>query len=232
MGGRWHHRTPHHDYARPAIKPAVQPSRRATHRRVRFSLYHRIVAADGRSGLIIYSDLGNDDRDVVADVSYLFVDWLDSAAVFVTALSVGGIVCIASSNGGTTSQDLKTGFLIGSTPKYQQIAIVIGSLASALVLGPVLMKLNDSGMVYVPVAGNKDFTFASSFRANPADYEKDASGNPKREHLSGAQAGSDTTQYFVYHKTNTENGPAGRYLVDEVGTPVYLADPGIKWRLR
>src|SRR5437868_8860622 len=37
---------------------------------------------------------------------------------FVTALSIGGIVCIASSNGGTTSQDLKTGFLVGSTPKY------------------------------------------------------------------------------------------------------------------
>src|SRR5205823_8167455 len=92
---------------------------------------------------------------------------------FVTALSIGGIVCVASSNGGTTSQDLKTGFLVGSTPKYQQIAILMGTLASALVLGPVLMKLNDSGTVYVPVAGNKDFSFASTFHPDPADYEKD-----------------------------------------------------------
>jgi len=157
---------------------------------------------------------------------FLLVGWT-APPYFVTALSIGGIVCVASSNGGTTSQDLKTGFLVGSTPKYQQIAILMGTLASALVLGPVLMKLNDSGTVYVPVAGNKDFTFASTLHADPADYEKDASGKPKRERLSGVQAGSDTSEYFVYHKTNTENGPAGRYLVNDDGTPVYLADPGI-----
>ena len=157
---------------------------------------------------------------------FLLIGWT-APPYFVTALSIGGIVCIASSNGGTTSQDLKTGFLVGATPKYQQIAILIGALASALVLGPVLMKLNDSGTVYVPVAGNTDFAFTSSFRANPAEYEKDGSGQPKRERLGGAQAGSDANEYFVYHKTTTENGPAGRYLVNNDGTPVYLADPGI-----
>ena len=41
-------------------------------------------------------------------------------------------MCIAASNGGTTSQDLKTGFLVGSTPRKQQIAILVGALASAL----------------------------------------------------------------------------------------------------
>ncbi len=66
---------------------------------------------------------------------FLIVGWT-APPYFVTALSIGGIVCIASSNGGTTSQDLKTGFLIGSTPKYQQIAILIGTLASCLVIGP------------------------------------------------------------------------------------------------
>ncbi len=157
---------------------------------------------------------------------FLLIGWT-APPYFVTALSIGGIVCIASSNGGTTSQDLKTGFLVGATPKYQQIAILIGALASALVLGPILMKLNDSGTVYMPVTANKDFAFTSAFHANPAEYEKDSSGQPKRERLAGAQAGSDTNEYFVYHKTTTENGPAGRYLVNDDGTPVYLADPGI-----
>src|SRR6185369_13438362 len=68
---------------------------------------------------------------------------------YVTALSIGGIVCIAASNGGTTSQDLKTGFLVGATPKYQQIAILVGALASALILGPILLRLNDTATVYV-----------------------------------------------------------------------------------
>lgn len=157
---------------------------------------------------------------------FLVIGWT-APPYFVTALSIGGIVCIASSNGGTISQDLKTGFLVGSTPKLQQIAILIGTLASCLVLGPILMKLNQSGTVYVPVAGNPDFTFASSFQANPADYLKDGNGQAKRERLSGAQAGGDANDYFVFHKTTSENGPAGRYLVNNDGSPVYLADPGI-----
>ncbi len=67
---------------------------------------------------------------------FLALGWTASDPYFVTALSIGGIVCIAASNGGTTSQDLKTGFWVGSTPRKQQIAILIGAFASALVLGP------------------------------------------------------------------------------------------------
>jgi putative OPT family oligopeptide transporter len=157
---------------------------------------------------------------------FLIIGWT-APPFFVTALSIGGIVCIASSNGGTTSQDLKTGFLVGSTPKYQQVAILVGALASAIVLGPILLQLNQSGTVYIPVANNKDFAFPAGYHADPEKYEKDSSGQPKREHLSGAQAGEDVKDYFVYHKTSPENGPAGRYLVDDQGRPVYLADPGI-----
>ncbi len=79
---------------------------------------------------------------------FLLVGWTQPDPYFVTALSIGGIVCIAASNGGTTSQDLKTGFWVGGTPKKQQIAILVGALASALVLGPILLALNDSGTVY------------------------------------------------------------------------------------
>ena len=51
------------------------------------------------------------------------------------AISVAAVVCIAASNGGTTSQDLKTGYLVGATPAWQQIAILVGALSSALVIG-------------------------------------------------------------------------------------------------
>jgi putative OPT family oligopeptide transporter len=81
---------------------------------------------------------------------FLLMGWT-SNDYYVTALSVGGIVCIASSNGGTTSQDLKTGHLLGATPKSQQWAILIGSLMSALILGPILLQLNKIATVYVPV---------------------------------------------------------------------------------
>lgn len=61
------------------------------------------------------------------------------------ALSVGAIVCIAAANAGATSQDLKTGFLVGATPIRQQIGLVIGVLVSVLAIGWTLQIL-DSGM--------------------------------------------------------------------------------------
>ncbi len=162
---------------------------------------------------------------LLTSLVFLIIGWT-APPYYVTALSIGAIVCIAASNGGTTSQDLKTGFLVGSTPKYQQIAILVGALASALVLGPILLSLNQSSTVYVPIANNKDFTFPSDFRADPSKYERDGD-QPKRERLQGPQAGSDSNSYYVFHKTTPENGPAGRYLVNDQGVPVYLADPGI-----
>jgi len=59
------------------------------------------------------------------------------------ALCVGAIVCIAAANAGATSQDLKTGFLVGATPRYQQIGLMIGVVASAFVIGQTTLYLND-----------------------------------------------------------------------------------------
>ena len=84
----------------------------------------------------------------------MLLGWTTADPYFVTALSIGGIVCIAASNGGTTSQDLKTGFLVGSTPRNQQIAILVGALASALVLGSLLIFLNDTRTYYMKVDPN------------------------------------------------------------------------------
>jgi uncharacterized oligopeptide transporter (OPT) family protein len=50
-------------------------------------------------------------------------------------LVVGGMVCIAAANAGATSQDLKTGYIVGATPKYQQLALFIGVLFSSIVIG-------------------------------------------------------------------------------------------------
>lgn len=213
---------------------------------------------------------------------FLLIGWT-GPSYYITALSIGGIVCIASSNGGTTSQDLKTGFLIGSTPRLQQIAILVGAFASALILGPILLLLNDSATVYVPrltfEAATKNITLdsakASSLPAfadqikpsapgdyrilkneagaaavaglDPGQYLVDGTGkvvykveenfpatlktDPANagapEKLKGPQANSDSGLYRPWHKTDTEGGPAGRYLLNDQGVPVYLSDPGI-----
>jgi OPT family oligopeptide transporter len=51
------------------------------------------------------------------------------------ALVVGGMICIAAANAGATSQDLKTGYIVGATPKYQQIALFIGAIVSSIAIG-------------------------------------------------------------------------------------------------
>ena len=59
------------------------------------------------------------------------------------ALVVGGMICIAAANGGATSQDLKTGYIIGATPKYQQLALFIGVIVSSIVVG-LTVKILDT----------------------------------------------------------------------------------------
>jgi uncharacterized oligopeptide transporter (OPT) family protein len=146
---------------------------------------------------------------------FLVVGWT-GGTYYVTALSVGGIVCVAASNAGATSQDLKTGFLVGATPRLQQISILIGAAVSALVLGPILLGLNQTATVYVPAA-----QVAPGLHA-PADAT--FGGLDK---LRGSQAQADTNAYRVWQKTDAAGGPAGKYLVDDSGAAAWLVDPGI-----
>jgi putative OPT family oligopeptide transporter len=153
---------------------------------------------------------------LVTSLIFLALDWTE-ARYYVTALSVGAIVCIASSNGGTTSQDLKTGFLVGGTPRLQQMALLVGVLASALILGPILQLLNRGATVYVPIQ-----------QVAPNGLRTDASKlGSVRQSPHGSQADTDKNSYLVWHKTNTEGGPAGKYFVNDAGEAVYLVDPGI-----
>ncbi len=72
---------------------------------------------------------------------FLVVGWTASAFA-VLALTIGGVVCVASSNAGGTSQDLKTGYLIGATPSNQQLALMIGVMASVFAVGGTLILMN------------------------------------------------------------------------------------------
>ncbi|WP_427340174.1 OPT family oligopeptide transporter [Caloranaerobacter sp. DY30410] len=68
----------------------------------------------------------------------------DGPAGMIGALSVGAVICIVAAMAGDTSQDLKTGFLVGATPRKQQYGELIGVIASGLVIGFILMLLNNA----------------------------------------------------------------------------------------
>ena len=61
-----------------------------------------------------------------------------------SAIAIGSIICIVSAIAGDTSQDLKTGYILGATPRKQQIGEIIGCVASAIAIGGVLVLLNSA----------------------------------------------------------------------------------------
>jgi hypothetical protein len=135
------------------------------------------------------------------------------ASAMLTALTVAAVVCIASSNGGATSQDLKTGFLVGATPYQQQIAIVIGSMTSAFVIGLTMLGLDAAGTHYTTKA------LPDMALKVPDDAPSQRAGKPH---------GNDANVYRIVHvrrqdALNPDIVP-GKYLVDAQGMAKYRAD--------
>lgn len=79
----------------------------------------------------------------------------DGTTGMVGAIAIGGVICIVAAIAGDTSQDLKTGFIVGATPKKQQLAEMIGVVVSAAAIGGVLYLLNEAwgyGSEQIPAA--------------------------------------------------------------------------------
>lgn len=137
----------------------------------------------------------------------------------VGALSIAAVVCIAASNGGTTSQDLKTGYLVGATPKYQQIGLLIGALTSSIVIGYSLILLNDASTVYT--------------KKVPNYVVQDLSQLKEKQKIKGPEGGIDQNEYLVLQVTEQSSAETlsvlnpGKYLVNNEGKVIYLVDPGI-----
>jgi len=126
------------------------------------------------------------------------------------ALTTAALVCVAASNGGTISQDLKTGFLVGATPRHQQVSILVGVVSSAIVIGFVLLLLNQNNTTFRPV---------------------DHPGADLSAHLSSdgqTMGGPDGADYRVAYVHEDEGDVLrGKYLVDAAGAPMFFVDPGV-----
>ncbi len=156
-----------------------------------------------------------------------FVFGLTGVQERLTAMSIAAVVCIASSNGGTTSQDLKTGYLVGATPKFQQWAILIGALTSAIVIGGTMLMLNAAGTHYT----KKNVPNVKL----SADLLKNAPEQKVGRPYDGSDAKlqrDDKIYRFVYARQKEggkiEGVPPAWYLAAEDGQLVYRADTPIK----
>ncbi len=109
----------------------------------------------------------------------------------IIAISIGAVVCVAASNAGTTAQDLKTGYLVGASPRRQQIGLVVGVLTSVLCIGYTLTWLNG--------------------HAAPVSVAATALPSDSRLVETGMRFQGGT--YDVYAVRTGSGMPAGRYLV-------------------
>jgi hypothetical protein len=124
------------------------------------------------------------------------------------ALTTAALVCVAASNGGTISQDLKTGHLVGATPKHQQVSILFGVVTSAIVIGFVLLLLNQSHTTFKAV--------------DAPDYTATVAADAPTE------TGPDGESYRVHYVHEDEGAVLrGKYLVDDAGRLAFLVDPGV-----
>jgi putative OPT family oligopeptide transporter len=139
---------------------------------------------------------------------FLVMGWT-APAYSALALTIGGVVCVAAANAGATSQDLKTGFLVGATPYRQQIALMIGVMVSVFVIGATLMLMNFGLSEFRPLQHSLDIDKVRAeqgLRGAAIRIEKDINDpDPQMYH---------DKRYILVNALGSRELPDGKYLYD------------------
>ena len=144
---------------------------------------------------------------------FLALGWT-APAFGALVLTIGGVVCIASSNAGDTSQDLKTGYLIGATPKWQQAALLIGVTISTFAVGYTLTGMNKGLEEFRPLVKQVDLGHLP-----PGVTIEETNGQRAfaRDRFSYRDAQGQTVtlpgrDYYVLNSINSSEIASGKYL--------------------
>ena len=127
------------------------------------------------------------------------------------AITIGGVVCIAASNSGDTSQDLKTGYIIGATPRLQQLALMIGVVVSTFVIGGVLYVMNTGLQEFHTAPQPWDINAAHAGVTIQSDTQK----LPEKIRVVAADKSSSQhtrTEYTILNAIGSSELQDGKYL--------------------
>jgi putative OPT family oligopeptide transporter len=141
---------------------------------------------------------------------FLSMGWT-APAYGALAITIGGIVAIAAANAGDTSQDLKTGYLIGATPRLQQIALFIGVVVSTIVIGLTLNLMNTGLQEFRTAAQPWDINASHPGVA----LQTDAQRLPEQFHVLGADKSSTLhhkSEYMILNALGSPELADGKYL--------------------
>jgi putative OPT family oligopeptide transporter len=134
---------------------------------------------------------------------FVLVGWVGGTYEII-AVSIGAVVCVAASNAGTTAQDLKTGYLVGASPRLQQLGLLIGVVTSVLAIGFTLTWLNGGSGPPVAVT---------------------AAPLPAESRLVQSGVVVQGTSYDVYAVGAAGGMAPGRYLVSPADHQVAYREP-------
>jgi putative OPT family oligopeptide transporter len=152
---------------------------------------------------------------LMATAAIFLVKGWTAPAFGALAITIGGVVCIAASNAGDTAQDLKTGFLIGATPWKQQLAIMVGVIASIFSIGATLNAMNNGleqfQRLQKPVVFSLDrlpdgVQNKGQFARDRITLTAHGADNHSKEELSGAK------QYVLLNAIGSTTLDDGKYL--------------------
>jgi putative OPT family oligopeptide transporter len=128
------------------------------------------------------------------------------------AITIGGVVCIASAEAGDTSQDLKTGFLVGATPRSQRFAFLIGIVVSTVAIGFTLNLMNESLQEFHAAPQTWDLSVAH----DGVNEQKDPRGLHDQFQVIGADKTTTTmhkkSEYIVLNALGSSELADGKYL--------------------
>ena len=135
---------------------------------------------------------------------FLVIHWTANAYA-VLALTIGGVVCIAAAIAGATSQDLKTGYLVGATPYRQQIGLVIGVAVSSLAIGGTLILMNIGLAQYKPL-----------------QIPLDINNLPAGVALQDSAFAHEGKTYVLVNAIGSGQVPDGKYLYDPASRQIEI----------
>jgi putative OPT family oligopeptide transporter len=139
---------------------------------------------------------------------FLVMGWT-APAYAALAITIGGVVCVAAANAGATSQDLKTGFLVGATPHRQQVALIIGVMVSVFVIGATLMLMNFGLSEFRPTQLPLDID-----RVRAEQTQRGASIRIEKDLNAPDPQVYRDKQYILVNALGSRELPDGKYLYD------------------
>jgi putative OPT family oligopeptide transporter len=155
---------------------------------------------------------------LMATAAIFLVKGWTAPAFGALAITIGGMVCIAASNAGDTSQDLKTGYLIGATPWKQQVAVMVGVIVSVFSIGPTLTAMNRGyeSFQQLPAARSISLSALPEGVVNEGAFPRDSfTLTPPGAKTKGTGAVvSNAHQYILLNSIGASALEDGKYLYD------------------